>query len=239
MAFSKGLASLFVAALLLSGCEDNLIDDPQSSSTPGAQSPGTNPKIQHSDQNGITTTVLNASDKTQWVYLDLDDRAYPAVDAQGKGAWDLAFRRVKIHLNGGIHGDGNVQGTFVEGEGTFDATTQVPKGPFETDTAIEQDPNTDPFGEAGLLFGFWYDYAPVGHVVTPKPRAYVIQSNKGALFKLQILDYYNEAKSPAIITIKWSRLPAQTQFQYYAMLGTLGEPKGSGAKIVAVLEDNS
>lgn len=237
MNFSKGPGFLLTTALLLGGCADNLIDTPPDASATDAGL--TNPKIQHSDLNGVTTTIIDASDKSQWVFLDLDDRAYPAADGQGKGAWDLAFRRVKVHLNGGINGDGNVQGQFVEGQGVFDATNSAPSGTFETDQAVEHDPNTDPFQEAGLLFGFWYDYAPQGHVVTPKPRAYIIQSNKGALFKLQILDYYNQAKSPAIITIKWARLPTQEQLHLYALLDTPPSAEDGGAKIIAVLDEPS
>lgn len=228
--------SWLLALACFTGCGEDLIDN---AATQGGQTPGPgvgDPKIQHQTENGVTTTILDASDKTSWVFLDLDDGAYPAVDAQGKGPWDLAFRRVKIHLNGGINGDGNVQGQFVEGEGSFDATT-TPGGTFDTDKQVEIDPNTDPFGEAGLLFGFWYDYAPQGHVVTPKARTYVIQSNKGALYKLQILDYYNEAKTPAIITIKWAPLPSQEQLYLYAMLDAPEPTPQEGARIVAVMDD--
>lgn len=237
----KTLGPLLFAGLFLSGCEDNLIKAPESPDAAGT--PGKNasedPKVHHKTEKGVTTTVLDASDKSAWVYLDLDDRAYPAADASGKGPWDLAFRRVKIHLNGGINGDGNVQGQFVEGEGSFDATKQAPGGALESDKKVEIDPNTDPFGEAGLLFGFWYDYAPQGHVVTPKARTYVIQSNQGKLFKLQILDYYNQAKSPAIITIKWAPLAAQEQFHLYAMIHPSLPSEQNGARIIAVMDDLS
>lgn len=239
--------TLLLVAPLLTGCSDNLIDNngdgtggtnaQGNSSAKGGSTdaplPNPDPKINHERDGDGYKSKIDASDRGSWVYLDLDERAYPAADAKQEGAWDLALRRVKLRLNGGISGKSNVAGKFVEGSDAFDKMKNSPGGPFETDKKGKSDPSTDPFGEDGMVFGFWYDYASEGHVVTPKPRAYVIQSNKGAIFKLQILDYYNAAKTSGHYTIRWSKLPKQSKFYNYAASHYSNTP--NQARLLAVL----
>lgn len=240
--------SLLLAAPVLVGCQENLIDTNEdgtggSSSQSnggngtGAQEPdkvpSPDPKISHEKDGSGYKSKIDASDREAWVFLDLDERVYPAADANEQGDWDLAIRRVKLRLNGGISGTSDVAGKFVDGKDAFDNMNKSPEGPFETDKKGNGDPSSDPFGEDGLVFGFWYDYQSEGHVVTPKPRAYVIQSNKGEIFKLQILDYYNAARTSGHYTIRWAKLPAQNKFYQYAAQYYSSTP--NQARLLAVI----
>lgn len=243
MFHSRRLLCCLLLIPITTGCGEDLIEQKEPSTTtgnpsgagpaPGSQTalPSPDPKVKHERDGEGYKTRLDATDRKAWVYLDLDDRAYPAADAAEGGAWDLAFRRVNIRLNGGISGKGNVGGTVVEGQDAFDKTKQSPGGAFEQDKQGNSDPNNDPFGEAGLVFGFWYDYEPKNHVVTPKPRTYIIQSNQGKVFKLQILDYHNQAKTSAHYTVRWAPLPPQNHFFNYA----LNKYKSQSARILAVI----
>lgn len=249
MSYCQRLTPILFLLSLSVGCGEDLIDQGKSASStsggstaaPGAQGntqpavESPDPKVKHERDGDGYKSKLDATDRASWVYLDLDERAYPAADASEAGAWDLAFRRVNIRVNGGKSGSGNVGGKLVEGADAFDKMNQSPEGDFGSDKEVPIDPNTDPFGEAGLVFGFWYDYAPEGHVVTPKARTYVIQSNQGKVFKLQILDYYNEAKTSAHYTVRWAPLPPQNRFYNYAMRELPLNYTAQGARILAVI----
>lgn len=229
------LSPSFVLAALLAGglfssCSDELLDDPpqdKNSSSgdlggtmtgsapagtdiPSGDSTDTSskdPDATHVEQGGVWISKINASNRTKWIFLDLDDRVFPAADAAEAGAWDLAFQRVRVRVNGGTGGPGSVTGLMVPGAQSFDNMTVAPSTGFVPDTTPEQKDPDDIFDQEGKVFSFWYEYTPDGHVVTPKEQSYAVKTDKGAVFKVQILDYYNEAKTSAHYTIRWARLP--------------------------------
>lgn len=203
------LFAMLALALGCPGCDDDLVDSPNAETGLGSMPdapPTPHPGVQHEQQGEMWRSRIDASDKTQWVFLDLDDRAYPNVDENKVGSWDLAFQRVKIHVNGGITGSGGVTGLFIEGADAFANTAAAPVGDYVTDVEANADPAEDIFGEDGRVFGFWYDYASQGHVVTPKARTYVVKSTEHRYFKLKITDYYNAARTSAHYTIEWQEI---------------------------------
>lgn len=230
--FFEHRVHLFAIALAcFSGCDDDLIDDPGQSSTsaPGTTNSGMNsmgnstmpgstpgmmpgatpdPKVTHQQMGSEWVSKVNASSKSQWVYLDLDERRYPAADAQEQGAWDIAFQRVKVKLNGGVSGPGKVQAQAIDGATAYEMLQKAPSQGFGTDKMSEADPQTDPFKEQGMIFGRWYEYDQKTHVVMPKARAFVVQSGQNRFFKIKILNYYNEAKTSGHYTVQWSEIPS-------------------------------
>lgn len=215
------LASLLASlALALGACDDDILDDPNGtenadtgSKQGGTGGPGEgpqDPKAQHEKMGELWTSHIDASNREEWVYLDLDDRIYPSADAQKQGVWDLSFQRVKVRVNGGVSGKGPVQGLFLEASQPFDSLNTAPAGPYSTDAKSQIDPSEDIFQNDGKVFGLWYDYATQGHVVTPKDRSYVIKTDKNQYFKLKITDYYNAAKTSGHYTIQWAPIAAPT-----------------------------
>lgn len=88
-----------------------------------------------------TTTVIDASSDTEWVYFDLDTLT-EVTEADG---WDLGFQRETLIVNGGVNGDGGVEVSFYEGYAyTFgEWGDQVPPHGWTTDANV------------ALAFGLW------------------------------------------------------------------------------------
>jgi hypothetical protein len=157
-------------------------------------------RIEHEELGGgVLRTTIDASDETEWVYLDLDtaNEASPA-DA----GWDLGFQRFDIIVNGGINGEAEVEVAIVEGI-DFNSLTAVPDDTvWSSDAADGEDEGEDP----DLVFGDWYDYDFTTHVLTPKDRVYLIRSSDGSVFKWQIADYYSMAGSSGFPKFYWAPL---------------------------------
>lgn len=220
MVRSRLLLAPFLASLALSvsACDDDLLDEQNGTESGGSGSgegatggPGQgpqDPKVQHEKMGEQWSSQIDASNREEWVYLDLDDRVYPSADEQKQGLWDLSFQRVKVRVNGGVSGTGPVQGLFVEGPQAFESLSVAPAGPYTTDAKSQIDPSEDIFQNDGKVFGLWYNYATQGHVVTPKDRSYVIKTDKNQYFKVKITDYYNAAKTSGHYSIVWAPIAA-------------------------------
>jgi hypothetical protein len=157
-------------------------------------------RVEHDELGGgVVRTTVDASDEQAWVYLDLDSKA---ALAEGVVGWDLGFRRFEIILNGGINGDEGVELAFIDGV-DFETLTELPDDlTWITDAADGDDENMDP----DLAFFDWYDYDIATHVLTPKDRVYLVRSSDGALFKLQIANYYSEAGSSGFMQFYWAAI---------------------------------
>ena len=148
---------------------------------------------------GVVRTTVDASDEAETVYLDLDTQLGMASPDAG---WDLGFRRFDIVVDGGISGDAGVEVAIVDAA-AFEELTEVPDdAAWLTDAADGDDEDEDP----DLAFGDWYDYDFTTHVLTPKDRVYLVRTSEGAVFKLQIADYYSEAGSSGFLKFYWAPL---------------------------------
>lgn len=186
-------------ALALSGCAEDIgFDDERD---PEQDSNGdTNELIVHEQLGGgVTRSTVDATDEAQIVQLDLDRTA---TVGEGEAGWDLGFRRYDVMLAGGISGDSGVEAAIVEGV-EFEQLTAVPDDvTWRTDTADGDDEDMDP----DLVFIDWYDYDFMTHLLTPKHRVYLIRSSEGAVFKLQIADYYSDAGTSGFVEFYWAPL---------------------------------
>jgi hypothetical protein len=148
---------------------------------------------------GVVRTIVDATDAESFVYLDLDTKRGTATPEPG---WDLGFSRFNIIVSGGISGDAGVEVAIVDGA-SFEQLSEVPgDAVWITDAADGDDENTDP----DLAFADWYDYDITTHVLTPKDRVYLVRSDEGAVFKLQIANYYSEAGTSGHLTFSWAPL---------------------------------
>lgn len=203
--------------LLLAGwiaaCGPDLRPDPGNPPDPEEPGPGpTNPQLTHVEHgDGTFTTTVDATSSEAWIGLDLDQRtqANGAEDKQ----WDIAFQRFHIRLRGGVSGTGSVEGTILK-DVDFAQVSQAPAAGYFTDAADsdDADSNPDTVFETGDA---WYSYDPTTHKLTPRPQVYVVRSDQGAYFKVQLLAYYDAAGTPAMLQFRWGPVqpPATGELQ--------------------------
>lgn len=123
--------------------------------------------------------------------------------------WDIAFRGLRIAVNGGV-----VTGTNDEPLRNGEGGAAVATGAFAsvTDAAgltFMQDADGTFAIPTGSDNG-WYNYNPQVNVVTPIPgRVLVIKTHDGKYAKVEVLSYYKDA--PTEITAEI----ANTDFRFY------------------------
>jgi HmuY protein len=189
----------FVAALA-AGCASDLEPAPVPDGGGGGAGGA---HVRHADApDGTTTTVVDASDKTSWIYLDLETKreVAPTTPASSRD-WDLGFQRFKLKINGGSSGSGDMAVAAVSGS-DLASVTRAPEAGWTTDMGDDSDA-----GASGLAFESgdgWYAYDPATHALTPRPIVYVVRTVEGNLFKLQIHSYYDTAGTPAHLTFHWA-----------------------------------
>jgi len=194
-----------VPGLLLTGCLVACGPDLQPEpGPPGSEGPGEVPSgspVSHQDKgDGTFVTTVDASSSEKWIGLDLDHRleANAAEDRQ----WDIAFQRFHIRVRGGASGMGNVA-VAVLSDVNFAQVTQAPAEGYTTDAVDGDDTNTEPDTAFETAAEGWYLYNVATHKLSPRERVYVIRTDEGAFFKVQFLDYYDTAGTPAIFQVHW------------------------------------
>lgn len=149
--------------------------------------------IQTEDQgDGSFISVVDARDEAAFVYLDFEGKAEVAAGE----AWDLGFARFNVATH--------VEVAVLMGA-AFDEVTAAPADGYVGDAA---DPETAMQETMpGFAFDLWYDYDPATHVLTARDDlVYVVHTPEGNYFKVQMLDYYDEAGSSGHVTLRWAPL---------------------------------
>lgn len=148
--------------------------------------------------------------KNSFVYLDLvGGKKVELTDLQAEqsGAWDMAFKRAQIKLNGGDSGPGMVGAAVVTGK-TLAEVTSAPAGPYATDSYFDAKcmVQLDDIGGLTTALDEWYDY-DMNMVVIPKKEVIVLtrRDQKGHI-KVQITAYY-KGMAGANYQLSWSLLP--------------------------------
>jgi hypothetical protein len=190
------LLSISAYALTLGGCDDAL-SGTDSGPVGGAQ-------ITHTQAQGMTLTVVDATSEKVWVYMRLRDGAQldlpSAADPAADPTWDLAFRRYQVLLNGGVSGPGQVVGQWLDAVAFDDLSTAPPDG-YLSDAPDGDDDNALP----DLVLEHWYNYDFRTHTLTPRAGVYVLRDAAGQHYKLAFDGYYDAAGSPGRALTK--RLP--------------------------------
>lgn len=159
-------------------------------------------KFRHEQQGGVVLSVGDASDYNVWQYLDLDTGE--ATDDPAR--WDLSFKRFFIGINGGAGGPGEVFVARVET--SFEDTMMAPMTGWETATPDGEDNDDEPDTLFNNGVDDWYEYDITTHTLSAKPRVYAVATTGGNYFKLEVLDYYDDAGSPAQVSFRWGRIAA-------------------------------
>ncbi|RKG99278.1 hypothetical protein D7X74_39540 [Corallococcus sp. CA047B] len=198
------------AALLVAGLSSACGDDLQPQPGPeDEEDPVVHPEdsanLKHQDNgDGSFTSVINATEPALWVGLDLDTGK--EVSATEDAAWDLAFQRFVVKSRGGVSGTGGVQVALLT-DTSFAALTQAPSTGWSTDAADGDDTDTT-LDTVFNTAGGWYLYDLKFHTLTPRAQLYVVRSDQGAYFKVELLSYYDDAGSPANLKLRWAKVAA-------------------------------
>ena len=171
---------------------------------------------------GINKTVLDATaggmtgaSKNPFVYLSLTDGKRVDLDdfaAKKSTAWDIAFRRTVIRINGGDSGAGKGAISILSGKKLADVTAVPATNTFGTDDFLDANckAKLNPINNIWTAIcgssGLWYQYSSSGHAVTPPQAVYVIRTAKGDHVKLVIDSYYNSSNVGGHFTLRWAPL---------------------------------
>lgn len=142
-----------------------------------------------------TIENIDASVATAYFSLAVGKQVPSASDA-----WDIAFNRTTVLINGGSSGNGNAQAVLLK-ETPFEQVKQRPVEGFKTDTESEK---AIPAGSGNG----WYEYNMADHSINPIPsRVLVIKTTAGKYVKLEILGYYHKTShNPANYSFRYSFL---------------------------------
>ncbi|MEZ4327972.1 MAG: HmuY family protein [Polyangiales bacterium] len=162
------------------------------------------------ESEGQGTLTVDASDPERWVYLDLDTlrevEPQDPADDTGERHFDLAFRRFHIALNGGQTGTGGVTAARVDDQALTDVTLPA-EAAFETDLPDGDDEDTVPDYVISGGLDPWYAYDVETHILTPKPRVYVVRTTEDAVFRIAVERYYDQAGGSGHPTLRFAVLP--------------------------------
>lgn len=160
------------------------------------------PKFTTTPVDGGSLTIVQAISDQQFIAFDFDTgEEVPFVDAK----WDIAFRRQRVRLRGGVNGDGGVSAVPLVDAGFADVT-HAPDAGYLVDQPDGDDANTEPdtvFENAET----WYSYNPMIHALTARPIVYVVRSDEQQYFKVALESFYDKAGTPAVIQMRWAKLP--------------------------------
>jgi hypothetical protein len=182
--------------LLLMGCWPDIRGVDYEPFDPNA----TGPKVLNTDEgDGVTFTLVDATDNVDWVYVDFDGGAVEVEEDEG---WELGFSRSRIPLNGGASGDGGVEAAVVEAA-TIDGVTEAPTEGYAVDLPDDDiDDNADP----EYVLDVWFDYDATTHVLTPHDYVFVVRTTDGGFVAVEIVSYYDEAGTSGLMQIRWKEL---------------------------------
>ena len=207
--FRPGFLGRACAALMLASlgtaCGDDLQPTPGPEEEENPITPQDGANLKHQDNgDGSFTSVVNATDGKVWIGLDLDTGK--EVSATEDAVWDLAFQRYTVKARGGVSGTGGVQVAVVPST-TFAALTQAPSSGYASDAADGPDTGDSPDTVFNAGDG-WYSYDLVSHMLTPRDLLYVVRSDSGTYFKVQVQSYYDAAGTPAMMKLHWAKVAA-------------------------------
>lgn len=155
---------------------------------------------------GSFLTRVDASDAEAWVYFSFvsGGQVIP-LDPLSSPDWDLGFQRFHIVSNGGASGSGGAA-IAVLTEQSFEAVVSAPADGYLPDQPDGDDSDTvvnSAFEEGDG----WYAYDETTNRLSPRANVYVVQTGRGAHYKIALVDYYDGAGSSGHPSFSWAALP--------------------------------
>jgi hypothetical protein len=105
----------------------------------------------------------------------------------------MAFLRYDPMTNGGASGSAGVEVSPIL-DAALEAVATAP-----TDGWITDDEKTYAMGD-------WYDYDHATHVLSAKQTVYVLRNASGDAWKVQFVDYYDDAGNSGHPSFRWAPL---------------------------------
>ncbi len=206
------LVGMTGALAACSGADDSGSDD-------GPGQPSTSNITTIDEGSGVFASQVDATAADQWVYMDLAARAQvePGPDPADSTAWDIAFRRSNVKVNGGYSGTGGVEVTVIATD-DWSSIAAAPVTTYETDQLLEdadpeqpdfiQDDNTDfAFGRQHPVSATgWFNYDFTNHVLSAADVVYAVRARDGQYYKVRFLDYYDQAGTSGFPTLRYARI---------------------------------
>jgi hypothetical protein len=141
---------------------------------------------------GPLRVTVDATDPDRWAHFDFSRGS--VVPDPAPGGWDLAFRRFEMMTNGG---------TGFPGRGAAMALDAVPPdsvGAVPDSQWVMARSEGDSVNPA---LARWYDYGFISHLLTPRPRTYVVRTADGRWAALRFLSYYCPGPTPGCVTFEY------------------------------------
>jgi hypothetical protein len=167
----------YLVLLTLAACTDSIRPEAEPDAGGDAAPAGPVSTVDHGD--GTFTTRVDATSAETWTRVE---------------PWQLAAQRFHLDLDDGVE--------VAPVPGTLASVTAAPAAGWLADRPDGDDP--DYAFERG---DGWYAYDVQTHVLTPRPLVWVVRAGDGALIKLVIEDYYDDAGTSGVFTVHWSPLP--------------------------------
>lgn len=129
--------------------------------------------------------TINATNVENWVFFDFSSGTSVPGAKWDSTDWDLAFRRAKILVNGGVTNPGGQGGVAAVPGKDLGALAEAPESGYSrnerpTGAGEASNPNIDK----------WYNYNYWTHKLTPKEQVYALRTADGKYAKFVIEDYY-------------------------------------------------
>ena len=164
------------------------------------------PVVVTDNGDGSSTVIVDSRDETSWIYLDLESlMEVSPVSADDSPVWDLGFLRFNVKGNSGSSGTGDVGVQLAEGV-PFESLDVAPSDGYAVDEVMGGPEDMEP--EPGYAFDLWYDYDMDAHTLEARDVVYVVRTVDGNYFKIQMLDYYNDAGTAGYVKFKVGMLAA-------------------------------
>lgn len=125
------------------------------------------------------TLIVDATSATEFVYVALEDGGrVVSVSDPSSTAWDIAFRRYMMKVNGGVAGGGSVAGASLGTHAGLNATQITALTPDDADTAFEAVTAASiagvVFREADLVEDAgrtWFQFNPLAGTIVANPAS--------------------------------------------------------------------
>ena len=164
------------------------------------------PVVVEDNGDGSSTIIVDGRDDQDWVYFDLESSMEVSpTDPGDSPAWDLGVLRFNVKTNGGTSGTGMVGVAVLEGV-TFDSVEQAPADGYISDEVNAGPADMEP--EPGYAFDLWYDYDMDSHTLAPRAAIYVVRTVEENYFKIEFLDYYNDAGTAGYVKFRTAPIAA-------------------------------
>ncbi len=144
---------------------------------------------------GPVLVTIDARAESAWQFFDFSRSA--VVERPDPLGWDLAFRRFRIIVNGGPGFAGGGAALALD-DTTFDAVREAPAEDAAWRATVAQRGDST----HAVLQG-WYQYGFTSHILSPKPRVYVVRTADGRWAKFEIMGYYCPGATPGCVTIRY------------------------------------